>query len=188
MDAYDCQYNLDIVLPFFEKGQIKFGCFDIDIDRYNEYKISLSKGKLENAGQKELAHLVWLQNLSIDEAIEADSRDLIDVALDNIDRHLEENDVKYFFERRSNKGNYMSRAEIKKYHSEWLTDLLETLNSSMKNYYYLVIKLIDRGAYVKEHIIDETGYAEHINIVIKDEFQTAFVYRVAQDMMKLENA
>lgn len=113
---------------------------------------------------------------------------MIDVALDNIDRHLEENDVKYFFERRSNKGNYMSRAEIKKYHSEWLTDLLETLNSSMKNYYYLVIKLIDRGAYVKEHIIDETGYAEHINIVIKDEFQTAFVYRVAQDMMKLENA
>lgn len=184
LSTIGCNYD-ECVLPSYKDGKIDNGAFIIG----QNGELSLDKNMLTEMKQAELLKKLFSKAVSIDAAIKADDKELIDAAFSNYDRQ-----VKYYADKKAKgeieeKRDYFGRRLKSEdevfFENNNLADRLEKLTADLDNYYYLIVCLIDRGAcYYKQE-----GYGDDVTCFndIEDKSKTEFIYRVAKDMLALTN-
>lgn len=182
LDSLGCKYD-DCILPSFKNGKIIYGAFSVG----ENGELSLDKKVLTEMKQAELLKKLFSNDISIDDAIKSDDKELIDIAFANYDRTanyyvvqkakgLIKENMDYFGRRLESEDEIFFKEND-------LSVRLEKLDSNLKNYYYLIVCLIDRGAYYYKQYGE--GDDPTVFYDIEDKSKTAFIYRVAKDMLLL---
>lgn len=182
LDSLGCKYD-DCILPSFKNGKIIYGAFVVG----GNGELSLDNKVLTEMKQAELLKKLFSNDISIDDAIKSDDKGLIDIAFANYDRtanyYVNQKAKGLIKENRDYFGRRLESEDEIFFKENDLSVRLEKLDSNLKNYYYLIVCLIDRGAYYYK----QYGQGDDLTVFydIEDKSKTAFIYRVAKDMLLL---
>lgn len=180
-----CCYD-EGVLPSYKDGKIDYGAFVIN----QEGELSLDKSVLTEMKQADLLKKLFSNDISIDAAIKSDDKELIDIAFANYDRmanyYVDQKAKGLIKENRDYFGRRLESEDEVFFKNNNLSDRLENLDAELKNYYYIIVCLIDRGAcYYKQ-----VGWGDDVTCFndVEDSSKTAFIYRVAKDMLSIKKS